>query len=129
MVKKTARNQIIRQQYAEGALSLEAIGQPFGLTKQRVSQISADLRHRQGRVRANVRIQQVYSYIVAYMQTHHGLPPTLTDIAAGLGFSKSNAFHFLQKLADQGRICFHPDIFGSSRNYYLPGATWTPPNP
>lgn len=129
MEPRATRNQTIRSLRATGQYSLSSLARQFGLTRERIRQIAPEnphgrLRRGQGQARADA----IYAWIVAYMTEHHGLPPTYADISAAFFLEKSTVKYYLHKLEAQGRIAFFPDLhLSAARNFYLPGATWTPP--
>lgn len=119
----SARNDEILALVKSG-LSHAAVARRTGLTRERIGQIAG----RVGRTRnVPARLQLVYRAIVAYMDAHHGLPPTIRELMDATGITSTSLMNgYLRKLAEQEKIAF---VDGSNaRNYYLPGATWTPPH-
>ena len=108
---------------AQAGLTHAEIARQIGLSRERIGQIVG----RRGRTRnPSARMDLVYQAIVAYMTQHHGLPPTVRELMDATGITSTSLMNgYLRKLADQERIAF---LEGSNaRNFYLPGATWTPP--
>ncbi len=121
------RNQQIRAMRAAG-MSLRAIGEEFGLTPERVRQIAPNTSGRPRVTKVDDRLTRLYAFITGYMLAHHGLPPSVGEISEVMQISTGMVFFYLRKLEERGQIAYHPDLkLGSSRNFYLPGATWTPP--
>lgn len=120
------RNQTILKLRRNGQ-TLQAIGERYTLSRERVRQILAEQGYPATRrtPKKEARLESLYTFLIEYMTAHHGLPPTLEEIGTQLNFSKSMAHLYLKHLARQGRICFTG--FSASRAYYLPGSQWTPP--
>jgi hypothetical protein len=127
--EQTARNQTIRQLAAQEDLSYRSIAARYGISRQRVAQIAG---HKKRPPRYQVGQQTrlaIYHFIVAYMTEHCGLPPNYKEIMAGVGLNTTSTLRFhLVRLAEEGKIAYVEDALpGQARNFYLPGATWTPP--
>lgn len=115
------RNEAIRTLAAKG-VQPEVLADTYGMESKRVNAIVNGQRYTVGDDKPG----RVYRFLVDYMTTHHGLPPSVREIMIGAKISSTSmVVYLLRKLADKEKIVF---IEGSSaRNFYLPGATWTPP--
>lgn len=123
--EKTTRDETIKALVQEGQLTNQQIGQRFGISDERVGQIAGRKANSQNYHTASTTRQYVWQFILRFSAEHHGLPPSIREIMEGTGLgSTSVVWHHLQKLAAQNKI-----NYTESGSYYLPGATWTPPNP
>lgn len=121
------RNQQIRQMRAKGR-SLSSIARTFGISRQRVHQIAPQNPHgRLHRGEGKARAEALYSWIVAYMEAHYGLPPTYAEMGEAFQLGKNTVAYYLKRLAASEKIVFYEGPAGSPRGFYLPGSTWTPP--
>lgn len=115
------RNDAIRTLAAKG-VQPDVLADTYGLPPQRVDAIVNGQRYT---VRDD-KLGRVYRFLVEYMTEHYGLPPSIREIQQGANISSTSMVVFLlRKLADQERIIYVDN--SSARNFYLPGATWTPP--
>lgn len=119
----TARDQVILSLVGSGH-SHAAVGRQVGLSRERIGQIAG----RQGRTRnVPARVHLVYQAILTFMGDHHGLPPTIRELMEATGITSTSLMNgYLRKLAEMEKLVFIED--SSARNFYLPGATWTPPH-
>lgn len=115
------RNDAIRTLAAKGVQE-EILAETYGMQPKRVNAIVNGQRYAVG----DDKLGRVYSFLIAYMTEHYGLPPSIREIQKGAQISSTSMVVFLlRKLADQERIVYVDN--SSARNFYLPGATWTPP--
>lgn len=116
------RNQAIQTLLQKGVRP-EVLAETYDLPVERITHLT------KGRPsEAQARRKRIYDFIVAYMKAHCGLPPANREIGEAFSLSTSMVYLYLQDLAEQGLIAFHPDLYRSARNIYIPGATWTPPS-
>lgn len=121
--RRISRNEAIKKLAAAG-VQLPTIARTYGLQPDYVSRIVAGPRRNSPDLEG--RLQTVYGFILSYMTAHHGLPPSIREIAEGTQIKASSLiFFYLRKLEERGQIAFTGQ--SGARNFYLPGAIWTPP--
>jgi repressor LexA len=67
------------------------------------------------------RREQVFDFIVRYKSEHDGIPPTIREIAEGMGMSStSTVVYYLTRLAKDGKI----QMMAGARGIMVTGGQW-----